>query len=261
MAWVLEANGAVEGSAWLPAPAAALPGAAEVHVWRASLDQAVPRVGALLETLQPDERERAARFRFEDDRNRFIAARGILRDILARALGSTPGAVRFVYGPWGKPALAEPAPGDLQFNLSHSGGLALYALTCGRAVGIDVERIRPEVMREGIARRFFSPREVAALERLPEAERCAGFFRCWTRKEAYVKATGRGLLLPLDSFDVSLAPGEPAALLGTRPDPAEACRWSLMHLEPGNGWVGALAVEGHGLRLRCFEWAPADSPA
>src|SRR5262249_50978106 len=128
------------------------------------------------------------------------------------------------------------------------------AVTRGREVGVDLERVRAEVATEEIAARYFSAREVRTLMALPPPLRPDAFFRCWTRKEAYLKATGAGLSLDLNRFDVSLKPGEPAALLATRDDPAEVRRWSLEHLVPGPGFVGALAAEGHRRNVWCGDW-------
>ncbi|HJQ31620.1 MAG TPA: 4'-phosphopantetheinyl transferase superfamily protein [Pyrinomonadaceae bacterium] len=250
-------------SSWeLPPPRPALPGE-EVHVWRALLDAPEVRVRRLLELLAPDERERAARFHFERDRRRFTVARGLLRGILGGYLNSAPEALRFVYGAQGKPALvAEQNPGGLRFNVSHSEGVALFAFARGREVGVDVERVSSRVSCEEIAGRFFSPGEVARLRALPAELREAAFFDCWTRKEAYIKARGEGLSLPLDGFDVSLGPGEPTALLANRLDPAEVARWSLRALAPWPGVAAAVVAEGRGWRLKCWR-LPEDeeSPA
>lgn len=231
-----------------------------VHVWKAALDLAEPRVLELEKTLSQDERDRAARFHFEIDRARFIVGRGILRAILGRYLGVEPHRLRFQYALHGKPALAPGASAhDLRFNAAHSGGMVLYAVTSGREVGIDVERLRPDFATEAIAERFFSPGEVASLRALPVEARLKAFFDCWTRKEAYIKATGHGLSHPLQRFTVSLAPGA-AALLGTDDDAREASRWSLQELSPGPGYAAALAVEGHGWRLQCWEWTRDERP-
>lgn len=218
----------------------ARPAEGEVLLWRASLDAAPAE--ALFATLSPDEHERAGRYRFARDRHRFVAGRGLLRRILAGALGISPSEVRFAYGAYGKPmAEGEPAHG-IRFNVSHSGGLFVCAVAAGREVGVDVERIRPDLADEAIARQFFSPSEVAELLATPSERRTEAFLRCWTRKEAYVKATGLGLSLPLDSFDVSLHPEEPAAPLRTRPDPSETGRWILVDLPCPAGYLAALAV-------------------
>ena len=242
-------------SAWRSPPEALHLGGAEVHVWQAGLDRPPAQVHTLLHTLSTDERARAERFHFRRDREHFIVARGLLRAILGRYLNREPGRLQFRYSPYGKPALAQDSGGTgLCFNVSHSHGLALYAVTRGREVGVDVEHIRPTPHLEQIAERFFSHREVSALLSLPQDLRAVAFFLCWTRKEAYIKAKGEGLSLPLDRFDVSLIPGEPAALLGTRGDPREAYRWSLRELTPAPGYAAALAVEGHGWRLACWRW-------
>ena len=228
----------------------------DVHVWRIALDVGDPILMRLRETLADDERKRADRFHFEKDRRHFTAARGGMRILLATYLARRPGDVRFAYSNYGKPRLMDADnASDLRFNLSHSHGLALLAATRGRDIGVDVERLR-DMERDGesLAERFFSPREVAALRSLPPELRREAFFHCWTRKEAYIKGQGKGLALPLDQFDVSLHPDEPAALLATQHDPPEARRWSLQSLFPGEGYVGALAVEGHSWQLWCGDW-------
>jgi 4'-phosphopantetheinyl transferase len=248
--------------AWPAPPANPTLHPGEVHVWRAALDGDAARVARLEQTLSEDERQRAGRFRFPRDRDHFIVARGVLRTILGAYLGLPSEMLRFQYGPQGKPdltadtllraaasGLAEP---PLCFNLSHSGGIVLYAVAHGREVGIDVEHIRADVVQEPVAERFFSPREVTTLRALPLDLQPRAFFACWTRKEAFVKARGEGLSLPLDAFDVSLLPGEPAALLGTRGDARDLSRWSFHELPLGPTHAAALVVEGDGCRLRCW---------
>jgi 4'-phosphopantetheinyl transferase len=228
----------------------------EVHVWRAALARSPAAVGALKDLLSGDELRRAERFHFRRDRSSFIVARGTLREILSLYAGTPPGLLQFGYNAFGKPELVgESGVTQIRFNLSHAGGLALYAVAAGREVGVDVEVVRESVPCEELASRFFSRREAAALLALPAGDRTRAFFECWTRKEAYIKARGEGLSLPLDSFDVSLAPGEPAALLATRGDEHEAPRWSLRELSAGPAYAAAVAVEGVGWRLRCLEWA------
>lgn len=247
---------------WRPPPEGLAASPDRADLWRVALEQPAAVVEALAGFLDADERRRAARFSFERDRRRFVVGRGALRMILARYLGTTPAGPRFRYGPHGKPALrlTESPPNrrmfnplSLSFNVSHAGGLALIAVADGRAVGVDVEQIRPNVATLAIASRFFSPAEVAALRSLPPEARQLGFFTCWTRKEAYVKARGEGLAARLDSFAVSLAPDEPAALLHVDGDPAEAARWSLRSLDLGPGYAGALVVEGFDWRLAGWE--------
>jgi 4'-phosphopantetheinyl transferase len=242
-----------------PPPRAPRPlalGENEVHVWIASLDDPGAALADLLATLAPPERERAERFHFPKHRDRWIVARGVLRAVLGGYLGRAAAALEFDYNTHGKPAL-RPRPGDpdLRFNLSHSEGLALYGVSLNREIGADVEALRRDFGTAEIAERFFSPAERSALRALPPDQQCDAFFACWTRKEAYIKARGRGLSLPLDAFDVSLAPGEPAALLATRDDPAQRDRWSVRALDPGPGFAGAVMAEGHGWTLRLRRWS------
>ena len=241
---------------WEPSPERVVPAGDEVSVWYAPLDLPSSRLPDLAETLSAEERGRAGRFHFERDRSRYVAAHGHLRAVLGRCLGVAPVQIEFRCGPYGRPELAGAcADAGLSFNMSHSYAVALYAVARGRRVGVDVERVRPDFACLGTARRFFSPREVAALEALPADRRVEAFFNCWTRKEAYVKARGMGLSMRLDSFDVSLAPGQPAALLRTAHDPADAVRWSLRALAPAAGYVGAVVALGRDWRLRCWSWA------
>ena len=231
----------------------------EVHVWFVELDQLASCMHDLQQTLDGNERVRAERFYFRRDRDHFIVAHGLLRLILSRYLNIEPSDLRFCYSLYGKPMLAKEVDGDrLRFNLSHSHGLALYAVTRARELGIDIERIRPDLAYEQLAARFFSPREVAALRAVPTSHRLGAFFNCWTRKEAYIKARGEGLSFPLDHFDVSLAPGEPATLLSTIGDPLETSRWSLRELDLAPGYTAALAVEGHDWRLKFWQWQQTD---
>lgn len=240
---------------WLKPPPSIVLRADEVHVWRAPLTHEDDRLERLRGTLAPNECERAARFHFERDRRHFIAARGILREILGRYLALPPGSLRFVYTAYGKPHLADERMGaSLRFNVSHSGELALYAISRGRELGVDIEQVRTDIEHRQIAAQFFSRQEVAALSALPEGLQQEAFFLCWTRKEAYIKGIGEGLSLPLDSFDVSLTPGAPASLLAVRGDATEAARWTLRALEPGAGYHAALVAEGHGWHLKCLQW-------
>jgi 4'-phosphopantetheinyl transferase len=183
-----------------------------------------------------------------------VVARGALRAILARYLATSPSELRFDYGRHGKPALdAARNAGDLRFNLAHSGGVALYGVTRGRDLGVDVEwhRSRDE---DGLAERFFSRRETAALRALPPASRPAAFYACWSRKEAYIKATGLGLTAALDRFSVALGPDEVPALLHVEDDPQEAGRWALVNLDVDEGYAAALCVEGPAGAVSCWRW-------
>ena len=224
----------------------------EVQLWRVDLERVAPAEGRWRAVLAPDELVRADRFHFERDRRNYTATRALLRILLSKYVNCAPERIAFVYGERQKPALdrsrSEP---PVHFNVSHSGMKALLAFALGREVGVDVEQIRYDVDHEALAKRFFSSAEQQALAALPSSEQCAGFFRCWTRKEAYIKAHGAGLSLPLDGFDVSLVPGEQNALLATRPDAAEASRWNLCEVQGGQGYEAALCVRGQDWRLRC----------
>lgn len=240
---------------WHPPREALFLSSAEVHVWRAALDPVVSRVEELQRLLSADELQRAARFHFPRDRRRFIVARGILRDILSRYLEVSPSALAFRYSTYGKPSLADVAAHErLRFNLSHAHEMALFAVTCGREVGIDIEYLHRTIAYEEIAEHFFSTCERASLRAIPAPVKSQAFFNCWTRKEAYIKARGEGLSLPLDQFDVSLVPGEPAALLATRGDPLDTLRWSLQALAPHPDYVAAVAVAAQDWHLTCWHW-------
>jgi len=244
-----------ERETWPNAPVSVQLAEDEAHVWCASLEQSSSRVEACWNALAPDERERAGRFRYEKDRRRFIIARGVLRDILGRYLKCPPAQVSFSYNQYGKPALSyENEDVRLRFNMSHSHEVALYALTREREVGVDVEWLREDFASSEIAERFFSRREVVLLGGLAPGLRTDGFFNCWTRKEAYIKALGEGLSHPLDRFAVSLAPGDPARFLSIDDDPREIERWSLVELHPSEGYAAALVTEGIMRELRCWKW-------
>jgi 4'-phosphopantetheinyl transferase len=235
-----------------PAELTLTPGS--IHIWRAALEQPASVLAQLARTLSPDESARAARFHFERDQRHFTVGRGILRNLLAGYLSLPPAALAFTYGPQNKPTLATSLSVDLRFNLSHSHGQALFAFTIGREIGVDLEAIRRLDDAAAIARRFFSAQEYTTLMSLPTGQQPEGFFNCWTRKEAYIKALGQGLSHPLNAFDVSLKPGEPAALLAVRGDPHEVARWSMLALTPVAGYVAALVVEGHGGLVQCWSW-------
>lgn len=207
--------------------------------------------------LDAEERERAARFRFPEHRDAFVAGRAIQRDLLARYAEVEPAEVRYRLAAQGKPELTGLAASSrLRFNFSNTDGLGLLALAVGRELGVDVEPLRPIADGVEIASRFFSAGEVRVLRALDAGVRDEAFLRCWTRKEAYIKAVGGGLSIALDAFDVAFAPGEEARLLRHRHDPGEAQRWTMRGLDPGPGYVGALAVEGDGWTLEHFDWQP-----
>jgi len=229
----------------------------EVHTWCASLDVPSETSARLYATLTADERQRSARFQFDRDRQRFIVARGVLRELLGRYLQTDPSDVSFVYNAFGKPALRPDFGSQLKFNLSHAAGLALIAIACASSVGVDLEYIRMQSDHAEIARRFFSAAEVDSLSGLQSHAYTAAFFSCWTKKEAYVKARGEGLTIPLNDFSVPLttdpAHGREDFCVASR-DGVSAARWSLYTLRPAPGYAGALAIEGTGWRLRHWQW-------
>ena len=230
----------------------------EIRVWRACLDLHRVSVDRLAGLLSNEERDRAQRFRFQRDATRFVVSRAALRTGLACCLGVEPERIAIRYGAHGKPELATPFDrSGLQFNTSHTDGVALGAVTRVRRVGVDIERLRSLDDLDALTERVFAPAERQALRGLPPSQRLEGFFNCWTRKEAYVKAIGAGLGELLTGFSVSLVPGAPARLVHVDGDPEAPDRWSLAALEPAPGCVAAIAVEGRPARLECYTWVPA----
>jgi len=224
----------------------------EIHIWAVSLEQPVSRFQRLLSV---DEKIRAERFHFEEHRKRFISRRGMLRAILGYYLDVEPERLQFYYGKNGKPELAgRPDRRKIHFNLSQSEGLALYALAGNHEVGVDIECVRDVPEMAQIAERYLSAGEREVFQALPEPEKKKAFFNWWTRKEAVIKATGDGLSRPLDSFEVSLAPGEPARLLRMAEESKAALRWSIDELKPAPGYAAAFAVAGHIGRVHCRQW-------
>jgi 4'-phosphopantetheinyl transferase len=269
----------------------------EVQIWRVALDLPISSVERLRQTLAADEIARAGRFRAPASRDRFVAAHGLLRHILGQYLDTEAAQLQFCYGPYGKPFLA-PAQNqcDVRFSLSHSHGLGLFAFARGRDIGVDLEYLGTHRNWERIARHCLSASEQAALYALPARARRAALLACWARKEAYLKGTGRGLTQPLNQIEIGVRPGDSAApaclqrstqyvshsehrgrekdalnlrvlcvLRGsTSPadalnvDPRDSSPWSLVDLAPGQGYLGALAVEGQGWRLAYRHWLPSD---
>ena len=223
---------------------------AEVHLWQARLDDYLAE--SVQHLLSDDEISRADRFHFVRDRNHFIAARGLLRTLLSAYLGSESSELQFSYTEKGKPFLKDTEP-NINCNLAHSHGRAIYAFTTGREVGVDLEFIKRGLAGEKIAERFFSANEVGVLKSMPAELRNAAFFNCWTRKEAYIKARGDGLGMPLDEFDVSFRPGEPAALILNHKEPAEVTRWTMQSIPVPSGYVAAVVAEGKDWRVRRYE--------
>ncbi len=229
----------------------------EIHIWRAHLDVAAEPLDQLKNTLDHDEKARAQRFRFSRDRDHFIACRGVLRELLGGYLRVSPVAIEFSYAAYGKPAYRSRDSGSpVRFNLSHSRDLAVLAFCRNCEIGIDLESIQTEFGGEEIAVRYFSAPELAELRALPEAVKPEVFFLCWTRKEAYLKARGLGLQVPLDSFSVSLTPGQPESLQSEDSD-----QWSLHSFRPATGFVAAVVhkrvQEGREFHPRFWDWTPS----
>jgi 4'-phosphopantetheinyl transferase len=230
-----------------------------IHVWSVRLDPPAAQVERLGRFLAAEEWARANRFRFEKHRRQYVVGRGALRVLLAAYLDIPPEEVQFQYGPRGKPFLAPP-PGTtgLQFNLSNSDELALVGFVLGPEIGVDVEYLRLMEDCEQIAERFFSESERRVLRGIPFPTKQEVFFNCWTRKEAYLKAVGEGLAAPLDSFDVTLAPGDPPRMLTLEGDAGRAARWSLHHLRPADDYIGAVAIEGGTWELETWSFEGPD---
>ena len=237
---------------WPPGPQNPQLASGTVHVWAAALDAGPERLAACARLLAADERERAGRFHFARDRDAYIAGRGMLRLLIGRYLARAPETLDISYSDYGKPCLAG---GELRFNLAHSAGLALYAFAAHTELGVDVEAERDLPDALPIARRFFSAAEYDALRALPPDEQPAAFFRCWTRKEAFIKAVGEGLSYPLDRFQVSLRPDQAPALLSVDGHAPGAREWTLVDLPLPAAYTGALAFKGRIDRLQ--KWRPA----
>jgi 4'-phosphopantetheinyl transferase len=244
-----------------PLPPNPVPLAAnQVHVWAAHLDLRPGALTRLAHFLSEEEHGRAARFRFERHRNRFIAARGVLRSILATHLDCAPGELQFQYGANGKPALTGRfAETSLFFNLAHSDDLALIAITRLGPIGVDVEFVRPMADAGELVARFFSPRESARFETVPADQKDAAFFNLWTRKEAWLKATGDGIGHLLNRVEVTFLPDEPAQLLALPEKPGLSRNWILRELSPAHGFVGALALPNVQFSICNFQFATSES--
>jgi 4'-phosphopantetheinyl transferase len=229
-----------------------------IRIWRVPLDASFGEDAWLKGILSPDEADRANHYFFDRDRRRFTIGRAVLRLILSGYLETEAEQVQFSYGKFGKPTLAAPNAG-IRFNVSHSQDVAVVAVAHGREVGVDIEFVRQLTDREQLLTATFSSRELAVYRLLPCQQQQAAFFAGWTRKEAYLKARGEGLSIPLDSFAVSLGP-DPAALVEVRHDPMEPARWSMANLSVAPGYAGALVAEGGGWRFDYADWDGAIGP-
>ncbi|NOX92125.1 MAG: 4'-phosphopantetheinyl transferase superfamily protein [Gammaproteobacteria bacterium] len=236
---------------WISPPADLAIPDDEVHLWQASLDQPHSRIQELEHLLCPEEKLRAGNFMFDKHRRRFIAGRGFLRSILGGYLNQQAASLEFFYGPWGKPELVSGNIHDrLYFNVSHSHEMALYAISRNRQVGVDVEYLRAKQDVENIAQSYFYPSECKAIHSLSAEKKKEAFFKAWTVKEAYAKATGEGLSV-LEQVETSIPPDGPAALLNIHGNPDAMTRWSSCQIHPSQGYMASLVVEGRGWNLRC----------
>jgi 4'-phosphopantetheinyl transferase len=236
---------------WTPPPPQLVLADQAVHLWRLRLDRTVEEIEALSALLNHEERERAERYVFSRDRISFISRRGILRKLLSEYLDLPAPKIQLSFNKFGKPHLEPEA--SLDFNLSHSAGLAVFAFSRSAAVGVDIEQWRADFDLLKLAEHYFSEVEVQALKSLPGEDRIAGFYAGWTRKEAFIKAHGEGLSLPLDLFDVSLLPGEQAGLLATRGGLEPADQWTMKDIEIDPGFSAALVVRGKPLEYHYWE--------
>ena len=237
---------------WLNAPDSLILRDEDAHIWRADLEVDEGIQSSFLKLLTPDEKNRAQKFHFAKDKRNFIAARGILRFLIGKYLEMNPAEISFQYSQFGKPSIA--SNNSLKFNISHSQNIALFAFTKKLNIGIDVEFVNPKIEAKDIAANFFSTNEVLNLLALPEELQTLGFFNCWTRKEAFIKAVGEGLSFPLDKFEVSLDPDKPAKLLATHWEPKAVSKWSMYSMLPETNFVGCLAIEGQVDQVNFWNW-------
>jgi 4'-phosphopantetheinyl transferase len=230
---------------------------ATVHIWRIPLTPEAAALAHYQAILVPDERARAARFHFEVHRRRFTVARARMRIVLASYMRCEPAELAFSYASHGKPFLAD---SSLTFNLSHAHEMAILGVTSGRAIGVDIEHLDAKFAGDDIAARYFSEGELRTLRALPQEQRCAAFFRCWTRKEAYIKARGEGLSIPLASFEVCLEDRE-ELWLNHHENPGEQAKWQLQNIVVPAGYIAAVVAEGRDLSFRDFDWSDIHSTA
>jgi 4'-phosphopantetheinyl transferase len=241
-------------TSWSQAPLPLAFPTARVDIWKVCFDQP-PKAGCEASILSPDEIARAGRFHFEKDRIQFTRCRCALRRILADYLAIAPGEIRFEYLISGKPQLAaDQNPRALEFNVSHSANIALIAVSSEHRLGVDVEKIRGDVDVEALAERFFSPRERDGIRALPDLLRVPGFFACWTRKEAFLKATGAGLSFPLADFSVTTHPDHAPEIEDISGNREGGKPWFLSDLHVIDGYRAAVVLESPHLKLETYAW-------
>ena len=231
----------------------------DVHIWRAFFDVWQAEIPSLTSVLSTDEKERASRFYFEKDRSSSIISRSLLRILLGRYCSLDPKNIEFKYNDYGKPIFVQDNQHvPLYFNLAHSHNTVIYAFTLINSVGIDVEYMRTNIEYEQLAQHYFSPFEIAQLQAVPDTQQCKAFYAGWTRKEAYIKARGKGLSIALDLFDVTLQPDMPARLVACREEPQAVPRWSLCALPAEDQYASALALDGQYEQLHYFQMHPQE---
>jgi 4'-phosphopantetheinyl transferase len=230
-------------------------GPTDVHVLAMSLEVTPKALSSFQRILCSSEMERARRFRLDQHRNRFIAGRGFMRTLLSHYLQTEPATLEFVYNCYGKPSLSGAfAQSELNFNLAHSESVALFAIARAGAIGVDVERIRPLTEADKLVTQYCSAREITVFQKLPPDQKPVAFFNLWTRKEAWLKATGKGIGHLLNMVEVSFVPGESARFLSLPGEPQTKASWILHELAPRSGFIAALAIAAQELPLRCYCW-------
>ena len=245
----------IEKTGWAEAVPNGIISSNEVHVWRLYQEKTNSQIETLQGILSPDELARSEKFHFEKDRKKFILTRGILRKLLGSYLGKNPQQIRFNYTSFGKPFLAiDSENNNLSFNLSHSGELVLYAITRNQKIGIDIEQIRDHTDVMAIAKRFFSPAEIGEMEKANEKNCTELFFRYWTRKEAFVKALGKGVSFPMERLDVSLLNKFSPIIKSTAENNETACL-NVQDLLPGDGYLAAIATEVNDADISCWQFS------
>lgn len=227
----------------------------EIHIWQADLNLQADHTDILWPLLSDREKPRAASFHFEQDRNRYIIAHGTLRQLIGRYLNVPAQEVLFNYGDYGKPELdTEHADGHIYFNMSHSSGTALYGFARACPIGVDIEKIKEISEMDNVVDQFFSANEKKIFNKFAPAKKMRAFYRCWTLKEAFVKATGQGLNFPLNSLDVSIDPDEAPRLFKVNGDEKEASQWLIQELTPGNGMAAAVSARGGPFQVHHAQW-------
>lgn len=225
-----------------------------VHLWLLNYKTCHDFLNNILPELSSGELERANKFYFEEDRNRYLITRSILKKILSRMLNTVPGQLRFEFNAYGKPFLKSD-PG-LFFNVSHSGNFGLIAITSIADIGVDVEKYRHKMTGDDVAKRFFSSKEISDYLNLNVKERQQGFFNCWTRKEAFIKAVGMGLSLPLNSFDVSLKPGSKAQITAIRKPPDDPEKWTMESIYVDEEYAAAYTLRAKHFKTKYWMACP-----